>query len=175
MVVEKPFCPSSKECDELISLAKSKVKILTVFQNRRWDADYVTLQALLKGGELGRIVEFESHFDRFDPEIPVSWAGMDAPGGGVIYDLGTHLIDQALHCFGLPVKVTGFLSSQRAMEVQGPEDACTAILHYDSGLLVNLKASAVSPILEQLRFLVRGTKGGFQKVSPPVPYIQIWS
>lgn len=173
VVVEKPFCPSSKECDELISLAKAKAQILTVFQNRRWDADYVTLQTLLKSGELGRIVEFESHFDRFDPEIPTSWAGMDAPGGGVIYDLGTHLIDQVLHCFGLPAKVTGFLSSQRAMDGQGPADACTVLLHYDSGLLVTLKASTVSPTLEQLRFLVRGTKGGFQKVSSTVTYIQI--
>ncbi|KAJ5626372.1 NAD binding Rossmann fold oxidoreductase [Penicillium lagena] len=159
VVVEKPFCPLSRECDELIALAQAKGKLLTVFQNRRWDADFVTLQKILADGQLGRVVEFESHFDRYDPEVTNPSAG----GAGVIYDLGTHLIDQILFCFGLPSKVTGFLGTQRATNVDGPHDACTVLLHYDSGLLATVKASAVSSALEQLRFWVRGDKGGFKK------------
>ncbi|KAF9888249.1 hypothetical protein FE257_008818 [Aspergillus nanangensis] len=163
VIVEKPFCPSSSECNELIALAESQQRVLTVFQNRRWDADYTTLHDLLARGALGRVVEFESHFDRFDPIAPTHWAGNDAPGGGVIYDLGTHLLDQVLHIFGLPARVTGILGSQRDNNARGPPDACTVLLHYDLGMLVTIKASAISAVVDQKRFFVRGDKGSFIK------------
>ncbi|KAE8324088.1 oxidoreductase [Aspergillus sergii] len=162
VIVEKPFCPSIKECNDLIALAESNQRILTVFQNRRWDADYVTLHDLLKQGVLGRIVEFDSHFDRFDPVAPTHWAGKDAPGGGVIYDLGTHLFDQILHSFGLPRRITSIIASQRA-NAQGPGDACTVLLQYESGMLATIKATAMSPLENQKRFCVRGDKGSFIK------------
>ncbi|KAI3394482.1 hypothetical protein diail_2616 [Diaporthe ilicicola] len=165
VVVEKPFCPSSKECDELIALAENKGKILTVFQNRRWDADFVTLKRILAENKLGRVVEFESHFDRFDPSVPPRDL-VDTPGSGVIYDLGTHLFDQILNIYGPPAKVTGFLSRQRERtDSGGPYDACSVLLHYSSGLLATVKASPISCISDdkQLRFLVRGSKGSYKK------------
>ncbi|PYI12533.1 oxidoreductase [Aspergillus sclerotiicarbonarius CBS 121057] len=174
VIVEKPFCPSSRECNELITLAKNKGLVLTEFQNRRWDADFVTLRKILDDGRLGRVVELESHFDRYESEVPVSgsWAGGhgdvcgrgSGSGSGAIYDLGTHLIDQVVVGFGLPCKVTGFLGVQRGLRDEGgPQDACTVLLHYESGLLVTVKASAVSPERAQLRFWVRGDKGSFKK------------
>lgn len=189
VVVEKPFCPSSKECDELIALAKEKSKILTVFQNRRWDADFVTLKRILAENKLGRVVEFESHYDRYDPVVPPRDL-VDTPGSGVIYDLGTHLFDQILNIYGPPTGVTGFLGRQRERaDSGGPFDACSVLLHYSSGPLVTVKASPLSADDVQLRFWVRGSKGSYKKVShdtlthrgglrrnnhhtdlPPVPY-----
>lgn len=164
MVVEKPFCPSSEECDKLIALAKTTGKLLTGFQNRRWDADYVTLRNILADGKLGRVVEFESHFDRYDPEVAPRDA-QDSPGSGVIYDLGTHLLDQILNIYGMPARVTGFLSKQRAKATsQGAYDSCTILLHYESGLLATVKATPISCDEEQLRFWVRGDNGSYKKV-----------
>ncbi|KAL2280358.1 hypothetical protein FJTKL_12598 [Diaporthe vaccinii] len=163
VVVEKPFCPSSKECDELITLANEKAKILTVFQNRRWDADFVTLKRILAENRLGRVVEFESHYDRYDPVVPPRDL-VDTPGAGVIYDLGTHLFDQILNLYGPPARVTGFLGRQRERtDSGGPFDACSVLLHYSSGLLATVKASPISADNDQLRFWVRGDKGSFKK------------
>lgn len=165
MVVEKPFCPSSTECDGLIALAKDKGKILTVFQNRRWDADFVTLKRILAENQLGRVVEFESHFDRYDPVVPPRDL-VDSPGSGVIYDLGTHLFDQILDIYGPPTGVTGFLGRQRERsDSGGPFDACSVLLHYGSGLLATVKASPMTCDEVQLRFWVRGSKGSYKKVS----------
>lgn len=169
VIVEKPFCPSSKECDELIALAKEKGKILTVFQNRRWDADFVTLKRILAENKLGRVVEFESHFDRFDPVVPPRDL-VDSPGSGVIYDLGTHLFDQVLNLYGPPTRVTGFLGRQRERtDSGGPFDACSVLLHYGSGLLATVKASPISADDLQLRFWIRGSKGSYKKVSQNTP------
>lgn len=87
------------------------------------------------------------------------------PGGGAIYDLGAHLLDQAVHLFGLPEKVTGFVGSQRAQNTSGFDDSFTVLLHYNGGLLVMAKAGVVSPEEEQLRFWIRGEKGSYKKVS----------
>lgn len=169
VVVEKPFCPSSKECDELIALAKEKAKILTVFQNRRWDSDFVTLKRTLAENKLGRVVEFESHYDRYDPVVPARDL-VDTPGSGVVYDLGTHLFDQILNIYGPPAGVTGFLGRQRERtDSGGPFDACSVLLHYSSGLLATVKASPMSADDVQLRFWVRGSKGSYKKVSQDTP------
>lgn len=161
VVVEKPFAPTVSECDALIRLAREQQRILTVYQNRRWDADFDTLRFSVLP-QLGRIVEFETHFDRYCPDADL--AATAGAGTGAVFDLGTHLIDQALVLFGKPDRVSGFLSAQRD---NGPEnfmDACTVLLHYESGLLVTVKASAVSADPDQLRFWVRGTKGSYKKV-----------
>ncbi|KAL2219945.1 putative NAD binding Rossmann fold oxidoreductase [Thermoascus aurantiacus ATCC 26904] len=164
VVCEKPFVPTQKEADELIALAKKQNKLLSVYQNRRWDADFVTLSKLVKNGSLGRIVEYETHFDRHRPEAPPeSWKTKVMPGGGAIYDLGTHLIDQAVHLLGKPDRVTGFVGSQRAHNPTGFDDSFTVLLHYNSGLLVTAKCAVVSPEENQLRFWVRGDKGSFKK------------
>lgn len=173
VVIEKPFCPTSEECDQLIALAKARAKVLTVFQNRRWDADFTTLSHLLSEKTLGRVVEFESHFDRYDPTVPPRDAA-NVPGSGVIFDLGTHLFDQVLQLYGPPCKITAFMSRQRsgASEV-GPHDACTVLLHYKDGLLATVKASPLSASQRQMRFWVRGEKGSYLKyhLDPQEPQI----
>ncbi|EXJ66123.1 oxidoreductase [Cladophialophora psammophila CBS 110553] len=165
VVVEKPFTPTSAEAQELVDLAKAQNKILTVYQNRRWDSDFLTLKKYIEDGTLGRIVEFETHFDRHRPEPPTdNWKAYHAPGTGAIYDLGTHLMDQVVCLFGMPKRVTGFVGSQREVNTTGLEDSCTVLLHYDSPkMLVTVKAGVVSPEVNQLRYWVRGDKGSFKK------------
>ena len=168
VIVEKPFTPSSKEASELIAIAKKHGLLLTVYQNRRWDSDFLTLLKLLEEKTLGRVVEFETHFDRHRPEAPdpaSTWKAKFLPGGGAVYDLGAHLIDQAVVAFGLPDKITGFVGSQRDHNPGEVEDSCTILLHYKTGLLATIKAAVVSPEEQQLRFWVRGDKGSFKKVS----------
>ena len=168
VIVEKPFTPSSKEASELIATAKQHNRLLTVYQNRRWDSDFLTLLKLLEQRTLGRVVEFETHFDRHRPDPPdpaSTWKAKFFPGGGAAYDLGTHLIDQAVVAFGLPDKITGFVGSQRAQNPGEIEDSCTILLHYKIGLLVIVKSAVVSPEENQLRYWVRGDKGSFKKVS----------
>jgi predicted dehydrogenase len=167
VVCEKPFTPTFKEADELVAIANKQNKLLAVYQNRRWDADFVTLSKLVKNGSLGRISEFETHFDRHRPEEPSAdshkWKNKVIPGGSAVYDLGTHLLDQAVHLLGLPKRVTGFIGSAREHNTSGFEDSFTVLLHYANGTLVTAKATVVSPEEEQLRFWVRGDKGSFKK------------
>ena len=167
VVVEKPFVPTAKEAEELIALSKEKGRWVTVYQNRRWDSDYFTLRQIIEEGSLGDIAEFETHFDRHRPGPPAdNWKVREEPGTGTIYDLGTHLIDQVYHSFGMPKRVTGFIGKQRrnsdGSEPLGPHDSCTVLLHYDR-MLATIKAGVVSPHVRQLRYWVRGTKGSFHK------------
>jgi predicted dehydrogenase len=165
VVVEKPFVPTAAEASELCEIALKSGKKFAVYQNRRWDADFVTLKQVLASGSLGNLAEFETHFDRHRPDPPVdSWKAKDAPANGAIYDLGTHLIDQVYSLFGKPERVTAFIGIQRRSVSEGSADSCTVLLHYDDGkLLVTAKAGVVSPEVDQLRFWVRGTKGSFKK------------
>lgn len=121
---------------------------------------------LIQKGTLGRIVEFESHFDRYEPQQPANaatWKHVVMPGHGAIYDVGVHLLDQSVRLFGLPDRVTGIIGTQREGSEIGFEDAFTVLLHY-SGLLVTVKATVISPAAKQLRFWVRGERGSFKKV-----------
>jgi len=165
VVVEKPFVPTAAEAAELCDIAAKSGKKLAVYQNRRWDADFVTLKQVIASGSLGDIAEVETHFDRHRPDPPAdTWKAKDVAGNGAIYDLGTHLIDQVYSLFGYPERVTGFIGVQRRSVTEGAHDSCTVLLHYDGGkLLVTAKAGVVSPEVDQLRFWVRGTKGGFKK------------
>lgn len=166
VVVEKPFVPTAAEAERLIEVAKAARKTLTVYQNRRWDSDFLTLRKVMADGLLGDIAEFQSHFDRHRPDPPPdTWKSVDAPGHGAVYDLGSHLIDQVYHTFGMPKSVTGFVGNQRRGVEGGAPDSCTVLLHYDQ-LLATCKAGVVSPEEEQLRFWVRGTSGSFKKVCP---------
>ena len=166
VVVEKPFVPTAKEAEDLVSIQKQSGKLLAVYQNRRWDADFLTLRQIMDSDSLGDIAEFETHFDRHRPDPPPdTWKAVDEPGHGSIYDLGTHLIDQVYHLFGMPEKVTGFVYHQRkgGKENGGVHDSHTVILHYGQ-MMVTVRAGVVSPEAEQLRFWVRGTHGSFKKV-----------
>ncbi|PVY38717.1 oxidoreductase [Pontibacter virosus] len=161
VVVEKPFTVTSEEASELIELAHSKGKLLTVYQNRRWDSDFRTVKKLLENEMLGRLVEYEAHFDRFRP-IPASqtWKEEEQPGSGILYDLGAHLIDQALMLFGTPQEVYADLLTQRS----GGKiiDSFDLTLYYTNGLKAILKAGM---LVKQPgpRFKLSGDKGAFVK------------
>ena len=129
----------------------------------------MTVFDLIKNNTLGRIVEFETHFDRHRPESPSNggWKTVPLPGGGAIYDLGSHLIDQVVIIFGMPKRITGFVGTQRENNTNGYEDSCTVMLHYDA-MLATVKAAVVSLEQNQLRYWIRGVNGSFKKVSSHV-------
>ncbi|KAI2470809.1 NAD(P)-binding protein [Annulohypoxylon bovei var. microspora] len=172
VLVEKPFVPSAAEADVLVGLAKEQGRLICVYQNRRWDSDFLTIRKLLADGDrLGRIVEFETHFDRLRLEKPTSWKGslgMDQ-GGSALYDLGTHLVDQVYVLFGMPRSVSAVLTSQRDGLFVGPRtpdlepDSFTVQLFYDSGLIAFARAAVASVEARQPRFWIRGTKGSYRK------------
>jgi scyllo-inositol 2-dehydrogenase (NADP+) len=160
VVVEKPFVSEIEHGKELIELSGSKQKVLAVFQNRRWDGDFLTVKKIIDSGFLGEICEFESHFDRFRPiDDQLNWRSHQLPGSGVLYDLGPHLIDQALALFGLPDAVFGDIRISR--ESSCVDDTFELILYYKT-LRVKLKASVM--VKEPVpRFIIHGTKGSFVK------------
>ena len=146
---------------------------MTVYQNRRWDSDFLTLRKLISDGAQGDIVEFETHFDRHRPDHPSrdSWKMNDSPGHGSIYELVTHLIDQVYCAFGMPERVTGFLSQQRKGGKEGGvHDSHTVLMHYEGGRVATVKAGVVSVEVEQLRFWVRGVEGSYKKVGDSIPW-----
>jgi len=159
VVVDKPFTLTAAEADRLIVLARTSNRILSVFQNRRWDGDFLTVREILDRGILGRLVEYESRFDRFRPHLKGAWREQAIPGAGLLYDLGPHLIDQALLLFGTPTGVYADLRLQRDGAVAA--DNVEVHLLYPSVKVV-LKASSLvcepSP-----RFTLRGTEGSFTK------------
>ncbi|WP_207435297.1 oxidoreductase [Sabulibacter ruber] len=160
VVVEKPFTATSAEAEELIQLAKEQQKVLTVYHNRRWDSDFKTVQKVVQQGLLGNLVEYKAHFDRFRPNLKGNtWKEEAAPGSGIVFDLGSHLIDQALVLFGTPQEISADVRIQRP---SSPViDKFEATLFYDS-LKVTLSAGVLvrepSP-----RYTLHGDKGSFLK------------
>jgi scyllo-inositol 2-dehydrogenase (NADP+) len=114
VVVEKPFTITSEDAKKLITLAEDKKRVLSVYQNRRYVSDFLTIRQILKENVLGEVAEFEAHYDRYRPELRANaWREENEPGSGILYDLGAHLIDQALCLFGLPRYVTADIRRQR--------------------------------------------------------------
>ncbi|WP_378956484.1 oxidoreductase [Pelosinus sp. sgz500959] len=159
VVVEKPFTVTSAEADELIILAQKKEVILTVFQNRRWDNDFLTVRELLAANVLGTLATYEAHYDRFRPIVQDRWREKDLPGSGMLYDLGSHLIDQALTLFGLPQAVWADLRVER----EGAEatDYFHILLSYDRFKVILHSGSLVRDA--GLKFMLHGDKGSFIK------------
>lgn len=159
VVVDKPFTIQASEARALTSLAAEQGKVLSVYQNRRWDGDFLTVQRILQAGTLGEVVYFESHFDRYRPEVRDRWREQAGPGSGLWYDLGPHLADQALLLFGPPVAVYADMALQR--DHAQTTDYFHVVLRY-ARLRVVLHASALvvggSP-----RFAMHGTQGSFIK------------
>lgn len=160
VVVEKPFTVTSAQAQQLIDLARQQNRVLSVHQNRRWDGDFLTVQQILENPLLGQLAEYESHYDRFRNYLkPNAWKETAGEGTGILYDLGSHLIDQAQVLFGLPQKITADLRVQR--EISGAVDNFELILHYDR-LKVTLKAGML--VREKCsRFILHGTAGSFIK------------
>jgi len=159
VVVDKPFTQTLAEAQDLAALARTTNCVLSVFQNRRWDGDFLTLRGLLAGGELGRLVYFESHFDRYRPQVLPRWR--DRPGAGGIWpDLGSHLADQALQLFGRPEAIQADMGPVRDAAVT--EDYFHVQLRYASGLRVVLHSTTLAAEPAP-RFLVHGTLGSYSK------------
>ncbi|KNC98014.1 uncharacterized protein SPPG_06433 [Spizellomyces punctatus DAOM BR117] len=164
IIVEKPFTATYAEAQELISLAKEKKRVLAVYQNRRWDGDFLTVAKLLNDDAFGRVVELESRYERFRNFVkPDAWREEDYPGSGILYDLGSHLIDQAITLFGPPTSITAFIRNFRQLSAP-TDDAFTINLHYTvpHPKLVTLKSTMLAAHPGP-RFTVHGTKGTFIK------------
>ncbi len=183
VVVDKPFALSSGEAAELIQLARGRHRLLSIYQNRRWDGDFLTVRKLLDGDRLGRLVKFESHYDRYRlaPRLH-AWREDGSPGGGVLFDLGSHLVDQALVLFGVPQSVWASVRVER--EGARSDDAFDLYLQYPASLAQLSASSASSPVSSSgpvpsglgvwlratclacapgARFTLNGTLGTFRK------------
>lgn len=162
VVVDKPFVPTGREAEALIASARAAGTALTVYQNRRWDADFLTLRQLIEAGELGQVHTFESRFERWKPEGLRSWKGDTAlaAGGGILADLGSHLIDQALQLFG-PVRTVHGETTRHAGTGEADDDAFVSLLH-ESGVRSRLSANLISAVPSP-RFRVLGSTAGYVK------------
>ena len=159
VVVDKPFVPTTAEADELIGLANSSGRLISVFHNRRWDNDFLTVERCVRTGLLGEVSTYIARYDRFRPELQGTWVEEDLPGSGLLLDLGSHLIDQALHLFGPPEAVMGDVRAQRPGAVV--DDYFHVVLGYDR-LRVILHAGSLVRAPGP-RFEVHGDKGSFVK------------
>lgn len=160
VIVEKPFTITSEQAAELIELAEKANRKLSVFQNRRWDSDFKTVQQLLHDQLLGKVVEAEIHFDRYKEELsPKLHKETPGPGTGILYDLGSHLIDQALILFGMPSAVFADLAAFRP--ASAVDDYMEVILYYSS-LRVRIKGSYITrePVPA---YIIHGSKGSLLK------------
>jgi len=160
VVVDKPFTTNVSEARELIALAQKTGRLLTVYQERRLDGDFATLQKLIADGEFGRVIRFEETFDRCRPAIRDSWKEKTGPGTGVFFDLGPHLIDHALKLFGPPEALLADIRAER--EGAANNDAFDLTLYYENGLRAYLSSTTLAPIARP-HFRLLGTKGSFVK------------
>jgi scyllo-inositol 2-dehydrogenase (NADP+) len=157
VVVDKPFTVTIDEADELIRHAEQNQLVLSVFQNRRWDADFLTIQDVLP--RLGEVLLFETQWDRFRPAIRDGWREQPGPGAGLWSDLGPHMVDQALQLFGMPDAIHADIFAQRTGALV--DDYFDVTLHYNE-MRVCLRSSSV--VAESRpRFAIHGTDGSFVK------------
>ena len=159
VVIDKPFALDLAEARQVADLARARGLFLSVFHNRRWDADFLALKAELDSGRLGDVRTFESRFDRFRPQVRDRWRERDEPGGGIWHDLGPHLIDQALALFGLPLGITCDLAVLR--EGGQASDWAHAVLRYADRRII-LHADMTSPAPGP-RFAVHGSRASWLK------------
>jgi predicted dehydrogenase len=167
VVIDKPFALSSADAKALAALASERELLLSAYHNRRWDGDFQTIRTILESGRLGRPVEFISHFDRYRPQPRLgAWRENGAAGGGILFDLGPHLIDQAIALFGDPSSIWADVRQSRENALV--DDAFDILLSYDgsspnmAGLRVWLSATltAANPAP---RFTLHGTLGSYVK------------
>ncbi|HLK27442.1 MAG TPA: Gfo/Idh/MocA family oxidoreductase, partial [Puia sp.] len=160
VVLEKPFTITSADAKGLIEISQKANRILSVFQNRRYVCDFLTIKKILSEKLLGDVVEFESHYDRYRAEAkPNAWREKNEPGSGILYDLGSHLIDQALYLFGIPKTVTADVRLQRPhAKVDDYFD-----LRLDYGFTKIILESGMLVREPGPRYMIHGMKGSFIK------------
>ncbi len=160
VLIDKPFTLTSDEAQQLIDEARKQGVLVTAYQNRRWDGSFMTLKQVLASGVLGRVVSYESHFDRFRelPRLDV-WRENGGPGGGTLFDLGAHLIDQAGALFGDPESIWADVRIDREGAVV--DDAFDILLKF-TGVTAMLRATTIAA-KPGPQFVVHGTKGSFVK------------
>ena len=159
VVVDKPFTITLQEARKVIAQAQTSGRLISVFQNRRWDSDFLCLQQLLATQALGEVAELHSHFDRHRPHVADRWRESDQPGAGLWYDLGPHLLDQSLQLFGMPLAITADITHQR--DAAKAPDYFHVLLRYASHRVVLHAGSLVTA--NRLRFAVHGTRGSYMK------------
>jgi scyllo-inositol 2-dehydrogenase (NADP+) len=161
VVVDKPFATTLKEAEGLVELARKSGRLITVYQNRRYDGDFQAIRQIVAEGTLGRIVRFETNYDRFRPDLkPGAWRERVGPGGGIFFDIAPHLIDHALVLFGLPEAVTGDVRIERPVAVV--DDSFDVMLHYSAGMRAVLRSTMLA-VAPRPRFVLHGTRGSFVK------------
>lgn len=177
VVIDKPFCLTSAEAADLIAIASTNKLVLSAYQNRRWDGDFRTVRDLVSRAVLGRLVVFESHFDRYrqEPSLKIWKESGERPGGGLLYDLGSHLIDQALALFGVPQTISADIRIDR--DVGLTDDAFDIRLAYIGETEKNLSVllrSTMTAAIPGPRFTLHGTQGSYVKfgLDPQEPAIE---
>ncbi|KID97139.1 NAD(P)-binding domain protein, partial [Metarhizium majus ARSEF 297] len=170
VLTEKPFVPTAAEAEQLMALARQRGRLVCVYQNRRWDTDFLLVKHLVAHDVVGRVVELDSHFDRYRAAPPTSWKGaLGIPSGGsALFDLGAHLVDQAYVLFGMPRAVHGRLLAQRAgtPDLFNP-DAVAAELTYPDGKLVHsFRKRGLDPQEDRLKAGVEPSAPGFGREDP---------
>ncbi|MFV0469048.1 MAG: Gfo/Idh/MocA family oxidoreductase [Dysgonomonas sp.] len=163
VIVEKPFTPTLSEAEELIAIAEAKRLTLCTYQNRRWDSDFSTVKEILDKGLIGNLVEFESTIGRYRNYIKNSWKETEPVSGGITYDIGAHIIDQALHLFGRPESIFADIATLR----NGTNKDDYFVIHFYNtekapNVRITLKASFLMREPEP-RFILHGTLGSFVK------------
>jgi predicted dehydrogenase len=171
VVVDKPFTVTLAEARSLSEIAAQHNRILSVFHNRRWDSEILATKAILETGVLGDISHYESHIDRFRPGVRQRWREDPGPGAGLWFDLGPHLIDQALHLFGLPHSVNGSFGILRKEGLT--DDWAHVQLNYDRLRVVLHASSLVSG--GGPRSVLHGTRGSWAKFSADTQERQLMS
>jgi scyllo-inositol 2-dehydrogenase (NADP+) len=159
VVLEKPMVNTVAEAEQLVAIAEKEQRMLSIYQNRRWDNDFLTIKQLLAENKLGKLHTYEAHFDRYRPTVVNRWREQEKPGSGMLFDLGSHLIDQVLHLFGPPQFVQADVIAQRAGAVV--DDYFHVTLGYDH-LRAILRSSSLVPA-HDLRYILHGSKGSFIK------------
>lgn len=159
VIVEKPLAITSEQCLQLQQVAEQTGKCLSVFHNRRWDSDFLTISQLLANQSLGKIHSYSAHFHRYRPVVKQRWKELDPQGGGVLYDLGAHLLDQALSLFGKPDKLWAHLDTQRE-GAKTPDCFDLHLIYPDKKVQLSCNSLMVEP---GPRFQVHGSKGSYAK------------
>jgi predicted dehydrogenase len=169
VVVDKPFTITVEEARHLAAVAKEKSVLLSVFQNRRWDSDFLTVQDAIRRDLTGRVVLFESRIDRYRPDVRDRWREVPGPGAGLLYDLGPHLIDQTLLLFGIPDSVQATLAKQRSGA--RTDDFFQLVLRYGEMIVTLGAGSLISG--GSARFSVHGDRASLVKQKPDIQEDQL--